>query len=136
MLLQKMVILPVIGIAFVQSLSAHTTLYPKEDKMLRFVAMLLVRPPSPPCLLPPSPSSRPLTDVLTLFARSLARPPGMVVQSGTPTAVNQLVVTQLCAPEGGADTLAAFLLPQYAVMSVRLFAPCALPFVTSERSGR
>ena len=40
-----MVILPVFGIAFVQSLSAHTTLYPKEDKMLRFVAMLLVRPP-------------------------------------------------------------------------------------------
>lgn len=43
MLLSKMVILPVFGIAFVQSLSAHTTLYPKEDKMLRFVAMLLVR---------------------------------------------------------------------------------------------
>ncbi|KAL7411983.1 auxin efflux carrier [Mrakia frigida] len=70
----KLVILPIIGVSFVQGLSAHTSLYPKEDKILSFVGMLL---------------------------------------SGSPAAVNQLVVTNLVAPEGKTDTIAAFLLFQY-----------------------
>ncbi|KAJ3712908.1 auxin efflux carrier [Lentinula raphanica] len=36
--------------------------------------------------------------------------------SGTPTAVNQLVVANLYAPEGGVDTLTAFLVVQYTCM--------------------
>ncbi|KAJ3800764.1 auxin efflux carrier [Lentinula aff. detonsa] len=36
--------------------------------------------------------------------------------SGTPTAVNQLVVANLYAPEGGMDTLTAFLVVQYTFM--------------------
>lgn len=43
-------------------------------------------------------------------------------QSGSPAAVNQLVVTQLAAPDGGTDTLAAFLLAQY----IFLLRPCSL----------
>ncbi|KAI0691371.1 auxin efflux carrier [Cytidiella melzeri] len=39
-----------------------------------------------------------------------------VFLSGTPAAVNQLIVASLYAPEGKVDTLAAFLLVQYAVM--------------------
>jgi hypothetical protein len=35
-----------------------------------------------------------------------------ILLSGTPAAVNQLVLTQLYNPEGSADTLAAFLLLQ------------------------
>ncbi|KDQ51714.1 hypothetical protein JAAARDRAFT_62400 [Jaapia argillacea MUCL 33604] len=36
--------------------------------------------------------------------------------SGTPAAVNQLIVSQLYAPEGECDTLSAFLLAQYVLM--------------------
>lgn len=38
----KMILLPIFGVLFVQGLSNHTSLYPKEDKILSFVAMLLV----------------------------------------------------------------------------------------------
>ncbi|CED85262.1 Auxin efflux carrier [Phaffia rhodozyma] len=74
LMITKMVLLPVIGCFFIQGLSNKTTLFPKDQKVLSFVAMLL---------------------------------------SGTPTALNQMVLTQLVAPEGGTDTLIAFLLPQY-----------------------
>jgi hypothetical protein len=47
------------------------------------------------------------------------------LQSGTPAAVNQLVITQLAAPDG-ADTLAAFLLPQYILLFVLSTALCAV----------
>jgi len=84
----KLVILPIIGVSFVQGLSATTSLYPKEDKILSFVAMLL---------------------------------------SGSPAAVNQLVVTNLVAPEGKTDTIAAFLLFQYVFM---FFSSTALTAVS------
>lgn len=38
--------------------------------------------------------------------------------SGTPSAVNQLVITQLYSPTGTANTLAAFLALQYVAMFV------------------
>lgn len=84
----KLIFLPIIGVSFVQGLSATTSLYPKEDKILSFVAMLL---------------------------------------SGSPAAVNQLVVTNLVAPEGKTDTIAAFLLFQYVFM---FFSSTALTAVS------
>ncbi|GFZ47960.1 hypothetical protein JCM24511_05707 [Saitozyma sp. JCM 24511] len=75
----RVIIIPVFGVFFVQALRDHSSLYPTTDKMRTFVAILL---------------------------------------SGTPAAVNQLVLTQLYNPEGSADTLAAFLLLQYLAMPV------------------
>jgi len=46
--------------------------------------------------------------------------------SGTPGAVNQLVITQLYSPDGKADTLAAFLLVQYIFMFVGSSALAAI----------
>ncbi|KAL7282716.1 hypothetical protein ACG7TL_004190 [Trametes sanguinea] len=47
--------------------------------------------------------------------------------SGTPTAVNQLIVASLYAPDGNVDTLAAFLLVQYVFM---FFSSSALTAVS------
>lgn len=41
-----------------------------------------------------------------------------ILSSGTPAAVNQLVVTQLYNPNGTAQTLSMFLLPQYVFMPI------------------
>jgi hypothetical protein len=38
--------------------------------------------------------------------------------AGTPSAVNQLVMTQIYSPDGTADTLSAFLALQYAFMFI------------------
>lgn len=51
----------------------------------------------------------------------------LCLQSGTPAAVNQLVVTQLVAPEGGADCLAAFLLVQYIFLYALLTLSHCIP---------
>ncbi|EIN11116.1 auxin efflux carrier [Punctularia strigosozonata HHB-11173 SS5] len=47
--------------------------------------------------------------------------------SGTPAAVNQLIVSQLYSPDGNVDTLSAFLLVQYALM---FFSSSALTAVS------
>ncbi|KAF8513481.1 auxin efflux carrier [Gautieria morchelliformis] len=47
--------------------------------------------------------------------------------SGTPAAVNQLIVSQLYAPDGNVDTLSAFLLVQYILM---FFSSAALTAVS------
>ncbi|WVQ69498.1 uncharacterized protein L199_007718 [Kwoniella botswanensis] len=83
----KMVILPLMGIFFIEGLRDHTDLYPKEDKMRTFVAILL---------------------------------------SGTPSSVNQLVITQLYNPNGTADTLSTFLLLQYIMMPILSTALAAI----------
>ncbi|WWC59694.1 uncharacterized protein I303_102256 [Kwoniella dejecticola CBS 10117] len=83
----KMVITPLIGIFFVEGLRDHTTLYPREDKMRIFVAILL---------------------------------------SGTPSSVNQLVITQLYNPNGTADTLSTFLALQYIMMPILSTALAAI----------
>ncbi|WWD00826.1 hypothetical protein V866_007764 [Kwoniella sp. B9012] len=83
----KMVILPLIGVFFIEGLRDHTDLYPKEDKMRTFVAILL---------------------------------------SGTPSSVNQLVITQLYNPNGTADTLSTFLLLQYIMMPILSTALAAI----------
>ncbi|KLT43522.1 hypothetical protein CC85DRAFT_296012 [Cutaneotrichosporon oleaginosum] len=87
MAMVKMVIVPVFSVFVVQSFQSHTSLFPKEDKVRTFCAILL---------------------------------------SGTPAAVNQLVVTQLYHPEGRADTLAFFLLLQYCLMFVLSTALAAI----------
>ncbi|KIK63968.1 hypothetical protein GYMLUDRAFT_259028 [Collybiopsis luxurians FD-317 M1] len=46
--------------------------------------------------------------------------------SGTPTAVNQLIVASLYAPEGGVDTLTVFLVVQYTFMFVSSAALTAI----------
>lgn len=71
----KMVLVPLVGVFLVQRLHSSTDLFPTDDKMRIFVAIL---------------------------------------SSGTPAAVNQLVVTQLYNPSGTAQTLSMFLLPQCA----------------------
>ncbi|OCF77171.1 membrane protein [Kwoniella mangroviensis CBS 8886] len=81
------VILPLIGVFFIEGLRDHTDLYPKEDKMRTFVAILL---------------------------------------SGTPSSVNQMVITQLYNPNGTADTLSTFLLLQYIMMPVLSTALAAI----------
>ncbi|WWC68162.1 uncharacterized protein I206_102085 [Kwoniella pini CBS 10737] len=83
----KMVITPLIGIFFIEGLRDHTTLYPREDKMRIFVAILL---------------------------------------SGTPSSVNQLVITQLYNPNGTADTLSTFLALQYIMMPILSTALAAI----------
>lgn len=52
--------------------------------------------------------------------------------AGTPSAVNQLVMTQIYSPDGAADTLSAFLALQYAFMfiSSAALAAIALAIVT------
>jgi predicted permease len=81
------VIVPVFAVFVVQAFQGHTALFPKEDKIRTFCAILL---------------------------------------SGTPAAVNQLVVTQLYNPAGRADTLAFFLLLQYCLMFVLSTALAAI----------
>ncbi|GHJ84613.1 hypothetical protein NliqN6_1015 [Naganishia liquefaciens] len=85
----KMVILPVIGVLMTESLSNHTSLYPKDQKMLRFVAMFL---------------------------------------SGTPSALNSLIMTMIYSPDGRADTLSAFLALQYVFMFISSTALAAVAF--------
>ncbi|WVW78207.1 hypothetical protein I302_100158 [Kwoniella bestiolae CBS 10118] len=87
MTLFKMVILPLIGVFFIEGLRDHSTLYPREDKMRIFVAILL---------------------------------------SGTPSSVNQLVITQLYNPNGTADTLSTFLALQYIMMPILSTALAAI----------
>lgn len=82
-----MVVVPVFAVFVVQAFQRHTSLFPKEDKVRTFCAILL---------------------------------------SGTPAAVNQLVVTQLYNPAGRADTLAFFLLLQYCLMFVLSTALAAI----------
>ncbi|BEJ12505.1 hypothetical protein CspHIS471_0209650 [Cutaneotrichosporon sp. HIS471] len=87
MAVTKMIILPVLAVFLVQAFQSHTSLFPKEDKVRTFCAILL---------------------------------------SGTPAAVNQLVVTQLYNPAGRADTLSFFLLLQYSLMFVLSTALAAI----------
>ncbi|KAJ3555880.1 hypothetical protein NM688_g2340 [Phlebia brevispora] len=47
--------------------------------------------------------------------------------SGTPAAVNQLIVSSLYAPEGDVDTLSAFLLIQYTFMFISSSSHCCVP---------
>ncbi|WVR04802.1 hypothetical protein IAU60_001814 [Kwoniella sp. DSM 27419] len=75
----KMIILPIIGTFMVMALRDHTSLFPRDDKMRNFVAILL---------------------------------------SGTPSSVNQLVITQLYNPNGTAETLSMFLALQYLLMPI------------------
>ncbi len=85
--LTAVVVVPVFAVFVVQAFQSHTALFPKEDKIRTFCAILL---------------------------------------SGTPAAVNQLVVTQLYNPAGRADTLAFFLLLQYCLMFVLSTALAAI----------
>ncbi|EJU06189.1 hypothetical protein DACRYDRAFT_12940 [Dacryopinax primogenitus] len=72
-----------------------------------------------------------LTQYLT-FHTSLIPPDAYALRfvimflSGTPGAVNQLVITQLYSPDGKADTLAAFLLVQYIFMFIGSSALAAI----------
>ena len=68
--------------------------------------MILVRYLVPTCL------HSPLADV---SVRTFVA----ILLSGTPAAVNQLVVTQLYNPEGSAHTLASFLMLQCKSMALR-----------------
>ncbi|KZO97956.1 hypothetical protein CALVIDRAFT_554062 [Calocera viscosa TUFC12733] len=72
-----------------------------------------------------------LTQYLT-YHTSLIPPDALALRfvimflSGTPGAVNQLVITQLYSPDGKADTLAAFLLVQYIFMFIGSSALAAI----------
>ncbi|KZT62961.1 hypothetical protein CALCODRAFT_478853 [Calocera cornea HHB12733] len=72
-----------------------------------------------------------LTQYLT-YHTSLIPPNALALRfvimflSGTPGAVNQLVITQLYSPDGKADTLAAFLLVQYIFMFIGSAALAAI----------
>lgn len=59
-----------------------------------------------------STSRFPLISVPACLAESIVRTFVAILLSGTPAAVNQLVVTQLYNPEGSAHTLASFLMLQ------------------------
>ncbi|KAE9390136.1 hypothetical protein BT96DRAFT_865823 [Gymnopus androsaceus JB14] len=57
---------------------------------------------------------------------SLAQRFVAIFLSGTPTAVNQLIASSLYAPEGGVDTLTAFLVVQYTFMFISSTALTAI----------
>ncbi|KAL7412069.1 membrane transport protein-domain-containing protein [Mrakia frigida] len=68
----KMIILPVIGVGFVQGLGATTTLFPKDEKILSFVAMFLSGSPAAVLQLVVTQLQAPdegKTDVLAAFPR-------------------------------------------------------------------
>ncbi|RXK39192.1 hypothetical protein M231_03549 [Tremella mesenterica] len=75
-----------------------------------------------------------LRDNTSLFPKEdLMRTFVSVLLSGTPAAVNQLVVTQLYNPAGSADTLASFLSLQYLLMPILSTALAAIALYVTEQ---
>jgi hypothetical protein len=102
----EVVLLPVIGVLMTEGLSKHTSLYPRDQK---------------------SRSILPLFSSNLLISLPVLRFVAMFL-SGTPSALNSLIMTMIYSPDGRADTLSAFLALQYIFMFVSSTALAAVAF--------